>query len=304
MLRQIIAVAKNACFITNESDTPQRFHRQSTAGGHCHHRHHRSNAFALALSGDAKRARVAGCLNNSTRDRELPSRCGRDNNLNPNSPPIGPVHFQGFQVGGRGSPDRINPALTFPGTLAATNRPLRHLRPNRELFLAVRRIAVEHLPSACLPLPCSMSSYSSCVGNKSLCPVVATRNQLTDPIMGLALKPESWIALTRRAGKSRSDARSAGQSQQPGFFLRWSSIDSALWARAVHTVRDFHQMTQKASHPFCWWMGTPSVAISGHSFWPTPHIWPSRQRNGSGINRNDHGRQRSKFRINPPCTKV
>ena len=81
---------------------------------------------------------------------------------------------------------------------------------------------------------------SSYVYNTSLW-VVATRKQLADPIMGLALKPESWIL---------DPSRYVLMHDQPALPNNLDSsspiINYSHFAHAPFTVRDFRQMTQKS----------------------------------------------------------
>jgi prepilin-type N-terminal cleavage/methylation domain-containing protein len=188
-----------------------------------------------ALSGAKERARVAGCLHNQ-HEIGIAFQMYRDDNQT-KFPPIGPGNFQGFQVGG-GDPDRTNPALTS-GTLAATNRPLWHYAPNRELFRCPADRGLDIFRPRVYQSMFDVIG-SSYVYNTSLW-VVATRKQLADPIMGLALKPESWIL---------DPSRYVLMHDQPALPNNLDSsspiINYSHFAHAPFTVRDFRQMTQKS----------------------------------------------------------
>jgi prepilin-type N-terminal cleavage/methylation domain-containing protein len=183
-----------------------------------------------ALSGAKERARMAGCLSNH-HQIGLAFQMYRDDNQT-KFPPVGPANFQSFEVGG-GDPDP-----SVGGVLAATNRPLWRYTASREIFRcpADRGLDIFRPRVYSSMFDVCGSSY---VYNASLW-VAATRAPLADPVMGLALKPESWIP---------SPSRYIVMHDQPALPNNLDSppiINFSHYAHAPFTVRSFSQMTQKS----------------------------------------------------------
>ncbi len=142
-----------------------------------------------ALSGAKEHAKMARCLSNH-RQIGFAFQLYRDENLT-RFPPIGPGNTAvAFQFGG-GDP---NPAMIGPVPVWATNRPLWNYTKSRELF---------HCPAdrgATTP-SFSWPTWFGALGSSyvyNATPWVQTRLPEADPIMGFALKPESWIPAPSR----------------------------------------------------------------------------------------------------------
>ena len=186
------------------------------------------------LSGAKERARVAACLNNQ-HEIGIAFQMYRDD-YQTRFPPAGPVNFQSFQVGG-GDPDWTYGGTA--GTLAATNRPLWRYTTSRELFRCPADRGLDIFRPRVYQNMFDIIG-SSYVYNESLW-VIATRKPLADPVMGLALKPESWIPDPSRYVLMHDQPALPNNTspQQP-------IINFSHFAHAPFTVRDFHQMTQKS----------------------------------------------------------